>query len=388
MGALLARLPFWPKGRIRLLEGQVYNEADITPDQNGAFNRLESTFRRQDLDPDAIIPGRWHLFACYGCPWAHRAILTRHLKGLEEAVPLIATEGWWPFTRGMPAITTGGWRVDRPMPDSTFSSSSPAALRASAAQFPFYLWKLYTASDPKFTGRITVPVLWDAKESKIVNNESADIVRILNSPAFSKLGSAAAPDLYPEALRSEIDEVNGRLYEGFNNGVYRCGFGAASAFETARAQVRETMGYLEERLATRRYLCGERLTESDVRCFTTLVRFDSAYYNAFRCNLGGTVRRRYPNLQRYLRDLYTIDAFRKSCQGMLFGYPLMYFCICRWQGRRISNALRLGECALFAVMRALAPDTPGWRFWLASLLALPLRLLGRLADPWPNPSLL
>jgi len=136
-------------------------------------------------------------------------------------------------------------------------------------------------------------------------------------------------------------------------------------------------------LSSRSFLCGEVLTECDVRCFTTLVKFDSAYFNAFRCNIGH-IRSEFPNLHRYLEQLYGLEPFRRSCQGMIFGYPLFYFCICRWKGRRLSNMLRLAEVSIFAMLFALAPDTPPWRYWLASLCCVPLRITNYFVDPLPN----
>lgn len=380
-----AKLPFWPKGRKIVIKGEVVNEDDIRPDQKGDFQRAPSVFRRQELDAETVVPGRICLFACYGCPWAHRAILARHLKGLEDAVPLIATEGWWPFTKGMPAITTGGWRINKPLPDAIMNGAS-ADLKAHAQASPFYLWRLYTSTDPLYTGRVTIPVLWDSDQGKLVCNESSDVLRIFNSPVFAAMGSPTAPNLYPKELQQEIDELNPKIYE-FNNGVYKCGFAGSEVFLQERIKLFEAMDFLEARLRTRRYLCGEALTECDVRCYTTLVRFDTAYYNAFRCNLR-RVRYAYPNLQRYLCELYSLRAFHESSKGMIIGYPLMYFCICKWQGRRLSNFLRICELALFAAFHAMAPDTPRWRFFLVTLLALPIRALNKFVDPLPNHGLL
>mmetsp|Transcript_42349 Transcript_42349/g.122496 ORF Transcript_42349/g.122496 Transcript_42349/m.122496 type:complete len:387 (+) Transcript_42349:72-1232(+) len=382
MASILRSLPFWPKGRKILVRGEVFEEADITADQKGHFERAASVFRRKDIAAEEVVPGRWYLFACYGCPWAHRAIIARQLLGLEEAVPLVPTDGWWPFTRGLPALATGGWRTSRPLPPGALANATPE-LRAHAEALPFYFWRLYVATDAECTGRVTVPVLWDSAKVAVVNNESADILGILNSAPFKALGRSRPVDLRPKHLEKEIDELNERIYE-FNNGVYRCGFaGTTDAFLDARVKVFKAIGFLEERLSTRRFLMGDSLTECDVRCFTTLVRFDSAYYNAFRCNLG-RIRGDFPNLQRYLSNLFEVEAFRESCRGMHYGYPLMYFMICRWQGRRLSNLLRLAEVTIFAILFALAPDTPTWRHALATCLCLPLRLLDRAVDPFPN----
>mmetsp|Transcript_10034 Transcript_10034/g.22151 ORF Transcript_10034/g.22151 Transcript_10034/m.22151 type:complete len:393 (+) Transcript_10034:109-1287(+) len=373
-----------PRKRRVLYDGKVIDESQTPTDPSGAYNRPASVFRQQDIPAADVVPGRWHIFACYGCPWAHRAIILRDLKGLQETVPLITTAGWWPFTRGLPAICTSGWRVEAPMPSSAFKNASPE-LKAEAKKLPFELWRLYVESDEHCTGRVTVPVLWDAEKAQVVNNESSEVIRMLNS-TFSKLGAADAPDLYPEELREEIDMVNHRIYGSFNNGVYRCGFAASEeAYETAAKEVSEALRWMEDRLKTRRYLCGEHLTESDVRCYTTLIRFDGAYRNAFRCNKSGSVRRNFPQLQRYLRSLYSMQGFKESTDGMLFGYPLMYFAICRWPGRRMSNLLRLLECAIFGLFGGLAPTCPDWRYDLLSWLCTPLRLLNRLYfDPLPD----
>lgn len=382
MAALLRSLPCWPKSRKILVRGEVVEEADITADQKGHFERAASVFRRTDFSAEEVVPGRWYIFACYGCPWAHRAIIARQLLGLEEAVPLVATDGWWPFSRGLPALATGGWRTSAPLPQGALVGAS-AELRAHAEALPFYFWRLYVATDPECTGRVTVPILWDSAKAAVANNESADILGILNSAPFKSLSKPGAVDLRPKDLEKDIDELNTRLYQ-FNNGVYRCGFsGTKEAFLEAREVLFQTLAFMEDRLRSRRFLLGDRLTECDVRCFTTLVRFDSAYYTAFRCNTG-SIRGHHPNLWRYLRELYAMDAFRTTCQGMHFGYPLMYFIICKWEGRRLSNLLRIAEMVVFAGLFALAPDAPAWRHGLAALCCLPLRLAGRLVDPFPN----
>ena len=214
------------------------------------------------------------------CPWAHRALIVRRLKGLEEVVGLSVThwlmgDDGWTFAPG-----PGG------IPDLDGAS---------------LLHEVYRRADPHYTGRVTVPVLWDEKARTIVNNESADIVRIFGS-AFDGVG-ALPGDLYPAALRAEIDAVNARVYETLNNGVYRAGFASTqSAYDAAVVPLFDTMDWLENRLSHRRYLCGDAPTEADWRLFTTLVRFDAVYHGHFKCNLRRLVD--YPSLWAYARHLY------------------------------------------------------------------------------------
>lgn len=222
-----------------------------------------------------------------GCPWALRAIIARQLLGLEEAVPLVATDGWWPFSRGLPALATGGWRTSAPLPQGALVGAS-AELRAHAEALPFYFWRLYVATGPECTGRVTVPILWDSAKAAVANNESADILGILNSAPFKSPSKPGVVDLRPKDLEKDIDELNTRLYQ-FNNGVYRCGFsGKKGGVLGSTGGVVSDAGLLEDRLRSRRFLFGDRLTECDVRCFTTLVRCDLAYYNAARALRQGT----------------------------------------------------------------------------------------------------
>ena len=385
--ALKQRLPFYPKSRKVLVEGRIMEEGDIPRAKNGEFIRANSALpRTTKLPAMEVRPGRFTLFVCYGCPWAHRAALVHELMGFGLAVSLVHTEGWLPWTRGLPALATGGWRVagEELALARTALRNAPAAVQAEAAgPDPLYVWQLYTATDPVYSGRVTVPVLWDGDEVKIVNNESSEVLRLLNQE-MRALATPDAPDLYPAELAAEIDATNERLQTGFNNGVYRVGFaGSPTAYAEAKKALFETMDWMEERVATRAFLNGDRLTESDVRAFTTLMRFDSAYHMMFRAT-DRRLRTGYPHLFRYLRRLYARPPFRASCRGMLLGYPLMYSIICRWEGRRIANVLRLCEVGVFAVLRTLAPDAPDWRYRLASLCCLPLRALGRLVDPCPS----
>jgi putative glutathione S-transferase len=230
----------------------------------------------------ALEPGRYHLFIMEGCPWAHRTWLFHALMGLERAVSL---------SRTTPRLDPErGWLFD---PDSELHRD-PIANAASLREH-------YEASDPDFKGRVTVPVLWDKQRGVIVNNESSEIIRMFDD-TFRPLAKRWL-DAYPEDLREEIDALNARIYSNLNNGVYRAGFaGSQEAYEAAVADVFDTLDFLESRLATRRYLCGNRITEADWRLFPTLVRFDMAYVSAFLCNLRRLVD--YPHLWAYTRDLY------------------------------------------------------------------------------------
>ncbi|KLK93791.1 glutathionyl-hydroquinone reductase YqjG [Microvirga vignae] len=225
--------------------------------------------------------GRYHLYVSLACPWAHRTLIMRKLKGLEEMISLSVVhwrmlEHGWTFEDGPGVI--------------------PDPLRRAQ-----YLHQVYTSAEPTYTGRVTVPVLWDKEEATIVSNESAEIIRMFNS-AFDGIG-AQPGDYYPEHLRGEIDALNARIYDTVNNGVYKAGFATTQhAYEEAIHPLFETLDMLDERLASQRYLCGDRLTEADIRLFTTLVRFDPVYVGHFKCNLRRIAD--YPSLSGYLRDLY------------------------------------------------------------------------------------
>ncbi len=238
-------------------------------------------------------PGRYHLYIAESCPWAHRTMIFRHLKGLEDMISVsvvnaISGANGWTFEEGHGVV-----------PDPEFSAA--------------FLYEIYQRSDSTYTGQVTVPTLWDKAQKKLVSNESCEIIRMFNS-AFDDIG-ALEGDYYPEKLRAEIDEVNDLVYGAINNGVYRVGFATSQqAYEDAYNKLFAALDQLEERLASRTYLVGEQLTEADWRLFTTLVRFDYVYYGAFRCNKRRIVD--YPHLWRFVRDLYkmpgiadTIDAW-------------------------------------------------------------------------------
>ncbi len=271
-----------------LIEGQWQDQWYDTEGQRGAFVRDAAHFRNRigsgNFKAEA---GRYHLYVSLACPWAHRTLIARHLKGLESLIsvssvhPLMAENGW--EYREDPAFI----HPDYPAGDPLYQSR--------------YHHELYTRAQSNYSGRVTVPVLWDKQQHTIVSNESADIMRMFNS-AFSHLVDQG-PDLYPAALRSDIDDINQFVYRHINNGVYRCGFATTqSAYNDAFGSLFDALDTLEQRLGQQRYLLGCRITEADWRLFTTLVRFDAVYHGHFKTNLR-TIRQ-YPNLSGYLRELY------------------------------------------------------------------------------------
>jgi putative glutathione S-transferase len=262
-----------------------------TESSDGRFVRKASSFRSWVTPDGSAGPsgeggfkaesGRYHLYVSLACPWAHRTLIMRARKGLEESISLsvvhwlMAEEGW-SFADGPGVI-----------PDPIHQ-----------AQF---LHQVYTAAQSDFSGRVTVPILWDKKTGTIVSNESSEIMRMFNS-AFDGIG-AAAGDTYPVDLRPEIDTINDRIYDTLNNGVYRAGFATTQeAYEEAVVPLFETLDWLEQKLAGSRFLLGPEITEADWRLFTTLVRFDPVYVGHFKCNLRRIVD--YPNLSGYVRELY------------------------------------------------------------------------------------
>lgn len=258
---------------------------------DGSFERQEDLFRDWvTADGTSGYParaGRYHLYVSLACPWACRTIVVRKLKGLEDAIGMTIVD---------PIRDERGWRFTTAEPD------------------PINGWKFlseaYIASDPAYAARVTVPALWDKQRRRIVSNSDDDLMRMFESE-FDAFAGNPKLDLYPLALRAQIDELNGLIYETFNNGVYRAGFATSQeAYERAAYAVFETLDLMEERLANRRYLFGERPVETDWRFFVTLVRFDPVYYGHFKCNLRRIVD--YPNLYGYLRDLYQIDGIAET----------------------------------------------------------------------------
>jgi len=273
-----------------LIDGIWHDRWYDTKSTGGRFERQQSRFRSW-VTPDgapgpsgeggfAAEPGRYHLYASLACPWAQRTLIFRALKGLQDMISLSIVH--W-------RMLEHGWTFE-PAP-----GVMPDPIHKAA-----YLYQVYVAADPAYSGRVTTPVLWDRKRATIVNNESAEIIRMFNS-AFDGVG-ARAGDYYPPALRDEIDALNARIYQTVNNGVYRAGFATSQdAYEEAVAPLFETLDWLEERLARRRYLCGAQLTEADLRLLPTLLRFDLVYHGHFKCNLRRLVD--YPNLWAYTRDV-------------------------------------------------------------------------------------
>ena len=234
-------------------------------------------------------PDRYHLYVSYACPWAHRTLIFRKLKGLEDMIPLSVVhwymaENGWTFAEG-----------DGVIPDPIHDAD--------------YMYQVYQAADASYTGRVTVPVLWDKEKQTIVSNESADIIRMLNS-AFDGIG-ASEGDYYPEPLRDEIDDINARVYDTVNNGVYKSGFATTQdAYEEAVEPLFESLEWLDGRLSTNRYLLGEEITEADWRLFTTLLRFDPVYVGHFKCNRRRIVD--FDNLWPYVRDLYQVPGVAET----------------------------------------------------------------------------
>ncbi len=265
----------------------------------GEFTRSESTFRNwvtKDGSPgssgvgDFIAePGRYHLYVSYACPWAHRTLIFRALKGLEDVIsvsvvhPLMPEESW-------------------------VFAEYPGATKDHVNQAHF-LYENYRLADPQFNGLVTVPVLWDKKKRTIVNNESSEIIRMLNS-AFNDYAKSDI-DYYPDSLRQDIDSINSLVYHDVNNGVYRCGFATTQdAYNRAFDRLFDALEELEARLSLRRYLVGNQITEADWRLFTTLVRFDAVYYSHFKTNKKRLID--YSNLWSYARELYQVPGVAQT----------------------------------------------------------------------------
>jgi putative glutathione S-transferase len=274
-----------------LVNGVWQDETHEVRTKDGRFVRPTTRYRNWITEDGSPGPsgeggfpaarGRYHLYVALACPWAHRTVIFRSLKGLEDVVSMSVVE---------PIYGLHGWKFgDKP-------SATPDTVNGKSE-----LAEIYLLADPRFTGRVTVPVLWDKERRTIVNNESAEIIRMLNS-AFNRFTNVTT-DYYPEALREEIDRLNALVYENVNNGVYRAGFAITQeAYDEAFGAVFSVLDQLEERLSRQRYLAGASITEADWRLFTTLVRFDAVYYSHFKCNLRRIID--YPNLSNYLRDLY------------------------------------------------------------------------------------
>ena len=264
-----------------LIDGKVSNEPIAKVSEDGEFQRPDSSFRGKP-SPSEIESERFHLFVSYACPWAHRTLIVRKLKKLESIIDVSVTEAY---------MGNQGW---------TFSNDHD----------PRNLSSLYVSSDPHYTGKISVPVLWDKKKKSIVNNESSEIIRIFNSSFDSMTESQI--DLYPEHIRESIDEINDKIYQNVNNGVYKAGFASSqSAYDTAFDKLFETLDELEEILERQCFLSGNYLTEADIRLFTTLIRFDPVYYVHFKCNKKRIAD--YKHLFNYMKSIYQIPEVKETC---------------------------------------------------------------------------
>ena len=261
-----------------LVKGQWVDQWYDTKSTGGRFVRKDSSFRNFiGSKRFPAEPGRYHLYISHACPWAHRTAIFRELKGLQEIISLSVVEA---------LMVEHGWE---------FSA------QADTVNHKQYLHQVYTLADAEYSGRVTVPVLWDKKQGTIVNNESSEIIRMFNS-GFNAI-TANAIDLCPADLRAEIDSINDFVYGAVNNGVYKAGFATSQAVYTEEVNTLfAALDQLEQRLGSQRYLVGKRLTEADIRLFTTLVRFDPVYVGHFKCNIKRIAD--YPNLSNYVRDIY------------------------------------------------------------------------------------
>ncbi|KOF21266.1 glutathionyl-hydroquinone reductase YqjG [Ensifer adhaerens] len=283
----------------RLVDGVWQDVWYDTAATKGHFKRSESQFRNWITSDGSPGPsgeggfkaeaGRYHLYVSLACPWAHRTLIFRKLKKLADLISVSIVD---------PLMLSKGWEFkgkDGGTVDHLFGFDA--------------LWQVYVRADPSYSGRVTVPVLWDKQKNTIVSNESAEIIRMFNS-AFNGL-TGSKDDFYPEDLRTEVDELNGRIYGAVNNGVYKAGFATSQeAYEQGVTPLFDMLDELEERLSTRRYLTGSKLTEADWRLFTTLVRFDPVYVGHFKCNIRRIAD--YKNLHGYLCDLYQVPGVAET----------------------------------------------------------------------------
>jgi putative glutathione S-transferase len=271
-----------------LRDGRWESVATYADERSGEFVRQASRFRqRVTADGSSGFkaePGRYHLYVAHACPWCHRTMIFRTLKQLTGVISMSAVE---------PLMLENGWSFREPDP-------------LTGAR---HIYEIYQLAEPRYTGRATVPILWDKQTRTIVNNESSDIIRMFNSEFNAITGDDT--DYYPPELAQQIDEINARIYDTVNNGVYRAGFATKqSAYETAVRQLFDSLDWLEDRLIHRHYLLGDRLTEADWRLFPTLVRFDVVYYGHFKCNLRHVYE--YPALWDYVRRLYHMPGIAET----------------------------------------------------------------------------
>jgi putative glutathione S-transferase len=275
----------------------------------GEFKRVDSRFRdRITADGSsgfAAEPARYHLYVAHACPWAHRTLIFRALKKLDGAISV---------AYAIPGLKEQGWTFGN---NPAFPECTPDTVNGFR-----YLHEAYTASEQRYTGKVTVPTLWDKKTGRVVNNESSEIIRMLNSEFKGIAGDDV--DFYPAPLRAEIDRVNETVYAAINNGVYRCGFARSQeAYEAAYDALFAALDEFEARLGRQRYLVGRQITEADWRLFPTLVRFDVAYFSLFKCNRQRIAD--YPNLLNYMRELYQVPGVAATVKPR--HYVINYFSI-------------------------------------------------------------
>jgi len=279
-----------------LVDGKWQDKWYDTKSSDGAFKRSAAQFRNWITADGGAGPsgesgfkaesGRYHLYVSYACPWAHRALIFRALKGLEDHISISAVH---------PDMLGEGW---------TFAENFDGATGDGLFGYPFAR-DIYTRADPAFTGRVTVPILWDKTQDTIVSNESSEIIRMFNN-AFDGI-TGNTDDFWPDAERGAIEAVNDRIYDTFNNGVYKAGFATTqAAYDAAIVPLFETLDWIENTLSKNRYLIGDQITEADWRLFTTLARFDPVYHQHFKCNRRRIVD--YPNIWAYTRELYQIPG--------------------------------------------------------------------------------
>ena len=278
----------------QLVNGEWHIKPIKTEEKDGQFRRKESSFRgwvkADGSTPHAPESGRYHLYVSYACPWAHRTLIFRKLKRLEGHISVSVVN---------PLMYEHGWPFEASFPDSTVDHINGKD----------FLYEVYIAADEAYTGRVTVPVLWDKKHNTIVNNESSEIIRMLNSE-FDELGNSEL-DFYPEHLRGAIDEINEEVYHNVNNGVYKSGFARTqTAYEEAVTALFGTLDKLEGILGRQRYIAGDQITEADWRLFPTLARFDPVYVSHFKCNIRRI--QDYPHLHNYFKELYQMPGVKET----------------------------------------------------------------------------
>lgn len=270
----------------------VWRSGWYDPDARGAFQRPQTKFHARITSDGSTDfraePGRYHLYVSYACPWAHRTLITRALRGLEEAISVTIVD---------PKMSDDGWSFDNDDPDPIVGAT--------------LLREVYLRADQKYSGRVTVPILWDKRTSTIVNNESRDVMRMLDTEFEGCAQNHTS--LVPPELRERIDQTLDAIYTPINNGVYRAGFATTQeAYAEACKDVFDALDHWESVLGKQRYLCGSVMTEADIAMFTTLLRFDLVYYAHFKCNLRRI--QDYPNLWGFLRDIYQMPDVKKTCR--------------------------------------------------------------------------